>query len=173
MLRESLLLYCFIKIHIGLPTVETLWLTMHAQKNIHTISDFTKCCYIAMISHVSSRPNWYWTHAVCNLCLFVCLFFVFCLFFVLFFVFVFCFFPKNFYYFSDLETQWPRNPERFCLSLIRYQRDMSQYWRIFNLWFTEKSQLCFRARINHLVFCGHHGHLLAPWGVSYTFTAII
>ena len=38
----------------------------HAQKNFHTISDFTKCCCIAMISHVSSRSNWYWTHAVCN-----------------------------------------------------------------------------------------------------------
>ena len=45
--------------------VETVWLAM-PKKNIHTISDFTKCCYIVMISHVSSRPNWYWTHAVCD-----------------------------------------------------------------------------------------------------------
>ena len=43
-----------------------------------------------MISHVSSRPNWYLTHVVCNKRVF---------------------FFKNCYYFSDLETQWPRNPE--------------------------------------------------------------
>ena len=44
-------------------------MTDHTQKNIHTIqtiSDFTKCYYIVMISHVSSKPNCYWTQAVCN-----------------------------------------------------------------------------------------------------------
>ena len=79
-------------------TVETLWLTfLEAQKNFHTISDFTKCCCIIMISHVSSRssrPNWYSTHAVCNKRIFFLLLSF-----------------KNCYYFSDLETQWPRNPE--------------------------------------------------------------
>ena len=72
-----------------------------AQKNLHTVSDFTKCCCIVMISHVSGRPNWYSTQAVCN----QRVFFLFCFF--CFFVFFF----KNCYYFSDLETQWPRNPE--------------------------------------------------------------
>ena len=71
-------------------------MTDYAQKNFHTISDFTKCCCIVMISHVSSRPNWYWTHAVCNEKVFS---------------FVFVFFKNCYYNFSDLETQWPRNPE--------------------------------------------------------------
>ena len=70
------------------------------------------------------------------------------------FVFCFCFclflFFKNCYYFSDLETQWPRNPElkssssdlawifmaqmgplkkRFCLSSTVIRGGKSQYWR--------------------------------------------
>ena len=40
----------------------------------------------------------------------------------------------NCYYFSDLETQWPRNPELKSIFEIlpvfnSYQRGMSQYWR--------------------------------------------
>ena len=73
-------------------------MTDHVQKNFHTISDFKKCCCIVKISHVSSRPNWYWTHAVCNQSFF---------------------FPqKNCYYFSDLETQWPRKPELSWLVML-------------------------------------------------------
>ena len=39
----------------------------------------------------SSRPNWYWTQAVCNQSVF--------------------FSPKNCYYFSDLETHWLQSPK--------------------------------------------------------------
>ena len=42
------------------------------------------------------------------------------------------FFSKNYYYFSDLETQWPQNPElksRFCLSSTVIRGGKSQYWR--------------------------------------------
>ena len=70
---------CFTK------TVETLWLTK--PKRIFTLFWFHK---MLLISHVSSRPNWYSAHAGCNQR-----------------------FPppkKNCYYFSDLEIQWPRNP---------------------------------------------------------------
>ena len=89
-------------------------MTNQAQKNFHTVSDFAECCCIVMISHVSGRPNWYSKHAVCNQrFFFVCLFFVFCLFCFVLFCFLFWgfFFFKNCYYFSDLETQWPRIPE--------------------------------------------------------------
>ena len=100
-------------------------MTNQAQKNFHTFSDFTKSCCIVMISHVSSRPNWYSTHAVWNKRIF------------------FLFFFFNCYYFSDLETQWPQNPElksRFCLPSTVIRGGKSQYWR------KKKSQLCFRAR---------------------------
>ena len=92
-------------------------MTNHAQRYSHTISGFTKCCWSVMIIHVSSRPNWYWTHAVCNLFiyLFIYLFFINC------------------YYFSDLETLWLRNPWDFAFHLSVIRGDMSQYWRIFDL----------------------------------------
>ena len=67
-----------------------------------------------LISHVSSRPNWYSAHAGCNQ----------------------RGFPppkKNCYYFSDLEIQWPRNPElksiKKCLSSTFIRGGKSQYWR--------------------------------------------
>ena len=50
--------------------------------------------------------------------------------FFLFFVFL------NWYYFSDLETQWPRNPElksRLCLSSTVIRGGKSQYWRKISL----------------------------------------
>ena len=71
---------CFTK------TVETLWLTK--PKRISHYFWFHK---MLLISHVSSRPNWYSAYAGCNQRVF--------------------FFSKNCYYFSDLEIQWPRNPE--------------------------------------------------------------
>ena len=55
----------------------------------------------------SSRPNWYWTHAVCNQR-------------VLFFS------PQNYYYFSDLETQWTRNLELKFACLQQLPEGVSQ-----------------------------------------------
>ena len=83
---------CFTK------TVETLWLTKH-------YFWFHK---MLLISHVSSRPNWYSAHAGCNQRVF------------------FSFF-KNCYYFSDLEIQWLRNPELKSSTFIRGGK--SEYWR--------------------------------------------
>ena len=98
-------------------------------------------------SHVSSRPNWYWKHAVCNLRFF-------------------SFFSKNCYYFSDLETLWPWNFElkdfAFHLSVIR--GGMLQYWRIFYFCFTKKYQLCFKLRLSNMfasqIFCIFDPHLI-------------
>ena len=63
------------------------------------------------------------------------------------------FFFKNYYYFSDLETQWPRNRKLkwdFAFQYSDIRGGMSQYWRTFNFWFTKKSQLCFRASVSFL-----------------------
>ena len=75
---------CFTK------TVETL--TYQAQKNFHTISDFTKCCWLVMlvvglidIQHMQAVIKGF-------------------------------FFFQKLLLFSDLEIQWPRNPWDFaCL----------------------------------------------------------
>ena len=71
---------CFTK------TVETL-MTYQAQKNFHTISDFTKCCWLVML--VVGLIDIQHMQAVIKG--------------------VFFSPQKNCYYFSDLEIQWPRN----------------------------------------------------------------
>ena len=134
-------------------TVETVWLII---KNIHTISDFTKCCYIVMISHVSSKPNWYWAHAVCNQS--------------------FIFF-WNCYYFSDLETQWPRNPklkeiwpfidqlsEGVChnieeLSIFDLQKSLSSVSELVFPFPPQKYDAALMPTFDKLHFCNVHGRV--------------
>ena len=98
------------------------FMTYQAQNNFHTISDFTKCCWLVML--VVGLIDIQHMQAVIK-------------------GFFFFFFFKNCYFFNDLEIQWPRNPElkselRFCLSSTFIRGGKSQYWR-------KKSQLCFRA----------------------------
>ena len=99
-----------------------------------------------MISHVSSRPNWYSTHAVCNKRFF------------------FFFFSKNCYYFSDLETQWLRNPElKSTLSSTVIRGVKSQYWRKISL--SSVSELYITKWVRHLyvtvtTFMNSHNSLI-------------
>ena len=111
-----------------------------------TISDFTKCCCIVMlvvglidIEHMQSVIK-------------------------VFFFFFFFFSFKNCYYFGDLETQWPQNPEffffflRFCLSSTVIRGGKSQYWRKkVSSSVSELTNYCFLLERKHLT-CDFSNH---------------
>ena len=105
-----------------------------------------------MISHVSSRPNWYSTHAVCNKRFFY-----------------FIFFFKNCYLFSDLETQWPRNPELKSSSSQITGNFMAQMGPLKIKTGLPKSPTCQRVLITHgqLTVIDHQIPVFAPdWSFS-------
>ena len=113
----------------------TLWLAIPKRIFIQFLIS-QKCCCIVMISHVSSRPiDIEHMQSVIKV----------------------VFFPsKNYYYFSDLEIQWPRNTElRFCLYSTVIRGGKSQYWR-------KRSQLCFRANFCKLTEIIHKGRFFFP-----------
>ena len=109
-----------------------------------------------MISHVSSRPNWYSTHAVCNN------------FFVLFF--------KNCYYFSDLEIQWSQNSELKSSSLQFTGNFMAPMGSLKIKTGLPTSPTCQRALITHgqLTVIDHQIPAFAPdWSFSAKLCQIV